>query len=220
MKTIQERIDSVIQLQRDFFASGATKDPEMRKNQLLKLKHVIQKYEKEISEALFLDLHKSPEESFLTEIQVVLSEIDYHIKHLTRWCKPRKVPFSLFTFPGQGRIIHEPYGHVLIIAPWNYPFQLLMSPLVGAISAGNCIILKPSPLSAHTSALMAKMISEYFPERYIALFEGDIPVNQALLSHPFDYIFFTGGPGFGKYVAGCAAAHLTPVTLELGGKSP
>ena len=220
MNTITERIDSVIKNQYAFFNTGATRDPEVRKAKLLKLKRMIQKHEKEICEALFLDLHKSPEESMLTEIQVVLSEIDYHLKHLSRWIKPRRVLSSLFTFPGKGYIHYEPYGVVLIIAPWNYPFQLLINPLIGALSAGNCVILKPSPQAAHTSALLAQLFAEYFTDRYIALFEGDIEVNQALLSHKFDYLFFTGGPVFGKYVAECAARTLTPTTLELGGKSP
>lgn len=220
MKNLTERIGTAVKQQKDFFASGATLDIEVRINKLNKLQKMILKHEKEICEALFLDLHKSPEESVFTEIQMILSEIKYHIRHLSRWNKPRRVPFSLFTLPGQGFVQYQPYGVVLIIAPWNYPFQLLMNPLIGAISAGNCAILKPSPQSAHTSTLMARLINEYFSDRYICLFEGDTEVNQTLLAQKFDYIFFTGGPGFGRYVAECAARTLTPVTLELGGKSP
>lgn len=220
MTHLTERIQATVKQQRDFFASGATLDIETRIDILKKLEKMILKHEQEICEALYLDLHKSPEESFLSEIQMVLSEIKYHIKHLARWTKPRRVPFSLLTFPGKGAIQYQPYGVVLIIAPWNYPFQLLINPLVGAISAGNCAVLKPSPQSVYTSRLLARLIKDYFSPRYISLFEGDTEVNQILLAQKYDYIFFTGGPGFGKYVAECAARTLTPITLELGGKSP
>ncbi|MEG0949902.1 MAG: aldehyde dehydrogenase [Bacteroidales bacterium] len=220
MQNITERIETTVKQQHDFFASGATLDIEVRRAKLAKLKKMVQKHEKEICEALFLDLHKSPEESMLTEIQVVLSEIDYHLKHLSRWMKPRQVSASRATFPGRSMIHYQPYGVVLIISPWNYPFQLLLNPLVGAIAAGNCAVLKPSPQSAHTATLLGRLFNEYFSDRYITLFEGDTEVNQILLAQKYDYIFFTGGPVFGKYVAECAARTLTPVTLELGGKSP
>ncbi|MEG2946265.1 MAG: aldehyde dehydrogenase family protein, partial [Bacteroidales bacterium] len=166
MQNITERIETTVKQQHDFFASGATLDIEVRRAKLAKLKKMVQKHEKEICEALFLDLHKSPEESMLTEIQVVLSEIDYHLKHLSRWMKPRQVSASRATFPGRSMIHYQPYGMVLIISPWNYPFQLLLNPLVGAIAAGNCAVLKPSPQSAHTATLLGRLFNEYFSDRY------------------------------------------------------
>lgn len=220
MHSLNERIDTVIQLQRDFFNSGLTLEYDFRMAQLERLEIMIKKNEKKICEALFLDLHKSANESFLTEIDMVLSEIRHVRKYLKYWMRPRPVAAQIATMPSRNRIVYEPYGIVLIIAPWNYPFQLLVNPLIGALAAGNTAILKPSPLSAHMSELMAKLFGEYFPERHIALFEGHSDVNQALLARKFDYIFFTGSVGFGKYVAMEAARQLTPVTLELGGKSP
>ncbi|MEG1615736.1 MAG: aldehyde dehydrogenase [Bacteroidales bacterium] len=220
MDALSEKITHVIKQQREFFHSGATLEYEFRHGQLLKLKQVIQKYEKQICEALFADLNKSAEESYITEISMVLSEIDYLSRNLKRLMRPKRVMTPLTAMPGTGKVIAEPYGCVLIIAPWNYPFQLLMNPLVGAMAAGNTAVLKPSPQSANTSSIINRIIKEAFSERYIALFEGDIEVNQDLLANRFDYIFFTGGLKFGSYVAECAAKFLTPVTLELGGKSP
>ena len=220
METPKEKIIQIIDQQRAFFQTQSTKNIEKRIAELQRLKELILLNEKRIAEALFQDLHKSHEESSLTEIALVISEINYHIKHLKKWSRPQRVKGALFTFPGQGYIQYEPYGVVLIIAPWNYPFQLLLSPLVGAMAAGNCVILKPSPQSAHTSSLLAELFEGAFAKRYISVIEGDKQTNQALLAQRFDYIFFTGGINFGRYVAECAARYLTPITLELGGKSP
>ncbi|MGL4292476.1 MAG: aldehyde dehydrogenase family protein [Bacteroidales bacterium] len=218
--TNAERIEQIVLSQRNFYNSGATQDYKERIIQLEKLEAMILVHETEICKALFEDLHKSANESRMTEISLVLSEIKYHKRHLKRWIKPQGVPFSLFSLLGKSYIQYQPLGITLIIAPWNYPVLLLLSPLIGAISAGNCVVLKPAPQAVNTSALLAKLINEYFPEKYIALFEGHSDINQILLAQPFDYIFFTGGAGFGQYVATTAAQRLIPYTLELGGKSP
>lgn len=220
MDSFNETLNHILEQQKLFFRSGTTKDYTFRYNQLTKLKQVIVKYEKQIAEALFLDLHKSHSESELTEIKYVLSEIDATLRNLRRWMRPRYVLGSVATFPSLSKVITEPYGQVLIISPWNYPFQLLVAPLIGAMAAGNVVVLKPSPQSFHTTEILQEIISEAFSDRYIALFKGDVKENQEILAHPFDYIFFTGGSRFGSYVASCAARYFTPLTLELGGKSP
>ena len=166
------------------------------------------------------DLEKSNFESYITEISLVLKEIDYHICHLKIWAKPEKRRLPLVLFPSRGKIIKEPYGVVLIIAPWNYPFQLLFNPLIAAISAGNCAVLKTSPYAPATAKVMETIIKESFPENYVTIIHGNREVNQLLLAQRFDYIFFTGSPTLGKVVMEAAAKNLTPVTLELGGKSP
>lgn len=209
-----------IQQQRDFFASNKTKEIQFRIQQLKKLKTVILANETEICDALYQDLHKSKEEAFLTEIGIVLSEIDYHIKKLKKWSKPHRVTSPLTLFPSSSKIIHEPLGLVLIIAPWNYPFQLLINPLVGAISAGCCAVLKPSYDTPAIEKVMQKMIAETFEPNYIQLVAGGIEVSNYLLSQRFDLIFFTGSPQVGKIVLKAASENLTPVVLELGGKSP
>ncbi len=206
--------------QREFFANCQTRDISFRLRQLKKLKTAILKREKAIADALWTDLHKSFEEAYLTEISIVLQEIDYHIRHLKRWAKPKRVRTPIHLLPSSSKIIFEPMGVTLIMAPWNYPFQLLMAPLVGAISAGNCAVLKPSPYTGNTAKLMAEMIAEVFDPEYIAVVQGDRTVNEQLLKQRFDMIFYTGSPAVGKVVMRAAAEHLTPVVLELGGKSP
>ncbi|MBW4677537.1 MAG: aldehyde dehydrogenase [Desmonostoc geniculatum HA4340-LM1] len=212
-------ISEIIQNQRDFFQTGKTKDVNFRIEQLQILKRAIIEHEQEIIQALRADLHKPEVETYLTEIAVV-KEIDYAIKHIKTWTKPKKAAVSLEFFSYSARIYPEPLGVVLIIGAWNYPFQLMISPLVGAIAAGNCAIIKPSEIASHTSGIVAKIITKYFQPAYIAVVEGGIEASQKLLAEKFDHIFFTGGTAVGKIVMAAAAKHLTPVTLELGGKSP
>lgn len=207
--------------QRQFFMSGETLPYAFRIEQLKKLKELITKNEAEIIHALQQDLHKPAMEAVLQEILMVVEEIHFAIKNLKKWMKPQKVstPFPEL-WPGKSEIHYEPYGNVLIIGPWNYPFLLIMSPLVGAISAGNCITIKPSELAEHTQNFITKLITENFPAHYIQVIPGDSQVSQALLTEKWDTIFFTGGTNIGRMVMEAAAKHLTPVTLELGGKSP
>ena len=187
---------------------------------LQRLEKAIKKQEKEIQEALHLDLHKSPMESYMTEIGMTLAEITFVKKHLKSWAKDQKILTPIAQFPARSFIKSEPYGVALIMSPWNYPFLLCMDPLIGAIAAGNCCILKPSNYSPKTSAMISKLIRECFVEEYVTVVEGGREENAALLEERFDYIFFTGGVTVGKLVMEKAARHLTPVTLELGGKSP
>ncbi|WP_445636097.1 Aldehyde dehydrogenase [Nostoc sp. DSM 114161] len=219
INTELSNISEIIQHQREFFQTGKTKDINFRIEQLQKLKQAIIEHEQEIIEALQADLHKPVVETYLTEIAVI-KEIDYAIKHIKTWTKPKKAPVSLEFFSYSARIYPEPVGVVLIISPWNYPFQLAISPLVGAIAAGNCAIIKPSEIASHTSSIVAKIITKYFHQDYIAVVEGGVEASQKLLAEKFDRIFFTGGTAVGKIVMEAAAKHLTPVTLELGGKSP
>lgn len=213
-------ISAIVNKQRDFFATGQTLDLSFRVEQLRRLKSCIKSRQEEIFAALKKDLNKAPYESYATEVGLVLEEISFALKHLPQWVRPRKVKTPLVSFPGQSYIYPQPYGVALIMSPWNYPFMLTLVPLVGALAAGNCAVLKPSAYAAHTSALLAKLFRENFPEEYIAVIEGGREANQALLQQKFDYIFFTGSIGVGKTVMHAAAEHLTPVTLELGGKSP
>lgn len=205
---------------RTYYEQGNTRSVDFRLEQLKRLKKAIKAYEEKIERALWEDLHKSAYESYLTEISLVLQELEVHIRHLRRWIRPRKVSTPLHLIGSKSRIICEPLGVVLIIAPWNYPFQLLMSPLVGALAAGNCVVLKPSPYASGVAAVLSDLISEIFDSSYITVVQGGREVNQALLAERFDYIFFTGSPQLGKVVMKAAAENLTPVTLELGGKSP
>lgn len=215
-----ERIEELIKKQRAFFSKNNTKDVSFRLKNLLKFRAGIRKYENKITDALWTDLHKSYEEAYLTEISIVTAEIDTHIKHIRKWASPKRVITPLHVLPSSSSIIHEPLGLALIIAPWNYPFQLLMNPLVGAISAGCCAILKPSPYTPTVATVMEEMIKEVFPENYIAVVQGGRNVNSMLLEKRFDMIFFTGSPMLGKIVMKAASQHLTPLVLELGGKSP
>lgn len=191
-----------------------------RINYLNKLKLSILKHEAEIKHALYLDLGKSGQESYATEIGIVLSEISLFLKKLKTWMKPLKVRGVLTTFPSKSYVYSEPYGKVLIIGPWNYPFQLIMMPLVGAIGAGNTAVIKPSEFAVHTENILIKIIGEVFPLNIVKIESGDHTVSSELLKQRFDYIFFTGSEKVGKIVMEAASKHLTPVTLELGGKSP
>ncbi len=217
---IKTDILDTINKQREFFLSGATLDIGFRKQQMKKLKAAIEKHEKDIIRALYQDLHKDYFEAYATEIGFVYEEISLMLKKLSRWAKPKRVRTPLTGFAGKSYILYEPYGNALIISPWNYPFQLTFTPLVGAIAAGNTVILKPSPYSQHTSQVMANIIKETFDPSYVALFQGHRDVNQFLLEQKFDFIFFTGSPNTGKVVMSYAAKNLTPLILELGGKSP
>lgn len=205
---------------REFFDKGMTREVACRIGRLRALRRAITGQMEEINAALWSDLRKSGGEAYLTEIGMVLGEIDYHVKHLRRWVKPRRLATPLAFWPSKSRIMYEPYGVVLIIAPWNYPFQLLLEPLIGAISAGNCVVLKPSPFAPATAEVIKKIVAAVFEPGHVAVFDGEGDVVEQLLKERFDYIFFTGGPRFGQHVMEMAAKHLTPVTLELGGKSP
>jgi aldehyde dehydrogenase (NAD+) len=209
-----------IENQRDFFSSNKTKDISFRLEQLRKLKKAIQINQQKIEDALWKDLHKSPEESYLTEISIVTGEIDNHIKHLKKWAKPKRVSTPLYMLPSSSKIIYEPLGLSLIVAPWNYPFQLLFNSLVGSISAGGCSILKPSPDAPEIARVMQDIIEDTYDSNYIAVVQGGRETNTILFNERFDIIFFTGSPNVGKVVMKAASQHLTPVVLELGGKSP
>lgn len=214
--TIQE----IRQRQRDFFRSGQTLDIAFRKRQLMGLRDSIREHEEELLRALEQDLGKSEFEAFSNEIGLVYSEIRHALKNLKRWSKARKIGIELYLRPGTGRIFPEPYGSALIIGPWNYPMQLLFLPAVGAIAAGNCIVLKPSELASHTAEVSRKIIESAFPPEYGAIVQGGPEVSRELIDQNFDYLFFTGSVGVGKKVMEAASVHLTPLTLELGGKSP
>jgi len=214
-------VSAILQSQRDFFFTHKTKDPEFRLEQLKILRKAILKYEDRLYEAFWKDLRKSKFETYETEIGLVLEEINRHIRKLHSWAKPLKVPTNqLLHFPSGSRIWKEPYGLVMIMAPWNYPFQLLINPLAGAISAGNCVALKPSELTPGIAGVMEEMIAEFFEPRYISLFNGPMELSQVLLRQKWDLIFFTGSPAVGRIVMESAAGNLCPVVLELGGKSP
>lgn len=211
--------EKIIQ-QRKFFDSGITRNIEWRKQKLIALYKAIKNYETEIFAALKVDLNKSSAEAFSTEVGLILEEITFALKHLSKWAKVRKVPSALLSFPSSSRVYYEPYGVVLILSPWNYPIQLSLMPLVGAIAAGNCAIIKPAEDSAASSNVLYKIIKSCFEAEYVDVIEGDKTVSESLLKEKFDYIFFTGSPNVGKIVMKAAAENLTPVTLELGGKSP
>lgn len=213
-------IEKIVKCQRKFFASGQTKDYLFRIKQLKKLAECIHKYEQEIYEALYRDLNKAPFECYATEIGIVLDEIRYLQKHLRAFMRPEYVRTPLTQFPAKSVCISEPYGVVLVMAPWNYPFQLSLCPVAGALAAGNCAVIKPSAYAPHTAKVIAKMLQENFPAHLVCVVQGGREENTELLQQKFDYIFFTGGVTVGKLVMEAAAKNLTPVTLELGGKSP
>ncbi len=206
----------------DFYKTGATKSYEFRKKQLEKLRDVVVSNEQEIYKALYKDLRKSPEECWITENGFLLAEINHAIKELDSWMKPRKVATNLMNLPSRSYIYAEPLGVVLIISPWNYPFQLLLAPLVGAMAAGNCVVLKSSEFAPATAALMQKMISETFDETYISITQEDgaTIIPAMMKSFIFDHVFYTGSTQVGRIIYEMAAKNLVPVTLELGGKSP
>ena len=213
-------IEQLVAAQRQFFASGRTLELAFRKQSLVALKKAILAHEAEINAALMADLGKSATETYMCETGMTLSELSYMLRHLGRFAKKRRVLTPLAQFPSSSFTVREPYGVALIMAPWNYPFMLLMEPLIGALAAGNCCILKPSAYAPATSKVMAQIVAACFPPEYVALVEGGRAENQALLHQRFDYIFFTGGVTVGREVMRAASETLTPVTLELGGKSP
>lgn len=219
MNTI-ESINNIVSQQREFFLTNETKSIDFRLKQLKRLKSAVEKYTDDIYDALWKDLHKCREEAFLTEINIVLTEINDHINNIKKWSKPKKVKTPLYLMPSKSYVMYEPFGVALIIAPWNYPFNLMFTPLVGAISSGCCAVLKPSPYSKNTSDVMQKIIDETFDKKYITMVQGHRDVNQALLAQKFDFIFYTGSPDMGRVVMEAASKNLTPVVLELGGKSP
>ncbi|AUO10266.1 aldehyde dehydrogenase [Priestia megaterium] len=206
--------------QLSFFNSGKTKEVAFRIETLKKLRELVVRHEDDILKAVKADLNKPEMEAKRAEVGLVLSEIDFAVENLSEWAAPKEVETPSTHAGAKSYIYQDPYGLALVIAPWNYPFQLAVSPVVGAIAAGNCVVLKPSELTPHTSSLLAKMFNENFPEEYLTVVEGEVETSTALLKENFDYIFFTGSTMVGKIVAEAAAKHLTPVTLELGGKSP
>ncbi len=213
-------IESIIETQRKYFDDGKTLDVRTRLSYLKALKKAIVANESKIAAALKTDLGKSPSESYMTEIGMVLEDLSCHIKHLKKWAKPKRRRSPLAQFPSKSYILPSPYGNTLIISPWNYPFLLSMQPLVGAIGAGNTALLKPSRASAATSAVMKELIESVFPQGLAACVYGTDGINDEILTYKFDYVFFTGGKDVGKKVYEAASKNLTPVTLELGGKSP
>ena len=213
-------IKKITEAQRRYFASNATLPRKFRKEQLKKLQKALKEWEKPLCEALWTDLHKSAEEAIMTELSIVNGEIRNHLSHLRCWMKSRSVGTPLKMMPSRSCVVCEPLGNALIISPWNYPVQLLLNPLVGAISAGCTAILKPSPYVPNVSRVIGEMITATFDTQYIAVVQGNRDVNSALLEEHFDIIFFTGSPSLGRKVMSAAAKNLTPVVLELGGKSP
>ena len=213
-------IKQKVRNQREFFNTGKTKDLSFRLSQLKKLKRAVLDNEEEILEALKKDLNKDAFDAYTTEIGMVLEEVNYLIKNLPKWVRKRRVRSSIANFLSRSYIYPEPYGVTLIMSPWNYPFQLSIAPLTGSIAAGNCAVVKPSAYSRHTSEVVRNLIRDNFDENYITVIEGGRETNTGLLKEKFDYIFFTGSVAVGKIVMEAASKHLTPVTLELGGKSP
>jgi aldehyde dehydrogenase (NAD+) len=210
----------ILQRQRAFFAEGHTLDVDFRKEQLRRLLSSMQEHEQEIIDAMYADFRKPAFETYTTEVGFVEKELRMVLKNLSRWTRPKAVRETLLNFPARSYIYSQPFGVALIIGPWNYPLQLVLNPLIGALAAGNCIIIKPSELTPATSAVIAKLVAKTFDPRLVAVVQGGVPTTQHLLAQRFDYIFFTGSTQVGRVVMKAAAEHLTPVTLELGGKSP
>jgi len=214
-------IGEIYAAQQAFFESGQTLPLSFRKTQLKKLKQGIKKYENAILDALYADMRKHPMEAYGSEVGFAYTEIDHILSSLRDWMRPQEVSSPLEHYPSHSKVIRSPLGLTLIIAPWNYPFNLLMGPLAGAIAGGNCAILKPSELAPHTAAVMEQLIRDTFDPAYITLLQGDgSQVIPELMTYRFDHVFFTGSIPVGKKILEMAAPHLTPVTLELGGKSP
>lgn len=213
-------INKIFKQQKQFHSKGKTLSYQFRIGALNRLEKILRIHEADIQEALGLDLNKSDFESYMTEIGFVYQEIRDMRRHLKGWMKGKYRRMPLSHFPSVGKSVAEPYGVVLVMSPWNYPFGLAMTPIIGAIAAGNCVIIKPSEYSTNVSQVISTVIGEAFPPYYIAAIQGDSVVGDQLLNLPFDYIFFTGGEAVGKIVLTKAAKHMTPVTLELGGKSP
>ena len=213
------QLNHVVHTQRKFFETSKTKSPAFRKKQLKKLAEAIQEYQPLIYDALKKDLNKSEYESYLTEISIVMQEIKTAMKHIDKWCRPAAKKSSLAVMPNKSFTMYEPYGVTLILSPWNYPFQLAIAPLVGAIAAGNCVVVKTSRSSEHVSKVIYDMLNKTFASHYIYAVEADISYDK-ILNEKYDYIFFTGSARVGRIVMRAASEHLTPVSLELGGKSP
>lgn len=213
-------VAAVLQRQKDCFESGVTRELSYRRKALVSLRDAIRAHEDDIFDALYQDLGKSRYEAYATELGIVYEEIRYMLKHLEQMAKPKRAGSGIANFPSRSRIYQEPYGSVLIMAPWNYPLQLALTPLAGALAAGNCAVVKPSAYAPHVSEVIKGLLSETFSEAYVYTVVGGRQANQDLLAQHFDYIFFTGGKAVGRQVMAAAAKHLTPVTLELGGKSP
>lgn len=218
--TSRERIAEICGAQKEYFRSGATLDIAFRKEMLKKLLSAMEKWETRLADALWTDLHKSYEEAYLTELSIVKGEIRTHIRNIDRWARRKKVRTPLKLFPSRTHLVKEPLGCSLIISPWNYPVQLLINPLIGAISAGCTAVLKPSPYVPNVSRAIEEMIADTFNGQYVSVVQGNRDVNTALLDQRWDLIFFTGSPSLGKTVMAAASRNLTPVILELGGKSP
>ena len=216
----ETEIKSILEKQKAFRKTFVLQNIEYRKNALIKLKSAIVKYEKEILDALYKDLHKSSFEAYTTEVGYTLSSISNAVKNINKWAKPERVSVPLHLLPAKEYIYSEPYGTVLIIGPFHYPCQLIVEPLIGAIAAGNTAVIKPSELSPNTSSVLHRIISETFNEEYICCIEGGVETNICITNSKFDYIFFTGSVNVGREVMKAAANNLIPVTLELGGKSP
>lgn len=214
------QVNDILKIHNNFYDTGNTKSIEFRVEQLKRLRTSILENETLIIEALYKDLHKSEFEAYATEIGFSLGSISSFIKKLKKWAKPKKVRTPIVHFCSKSYVYSEPYGTVLIIGPFNYPFQLIIEPLIGAIAAGNCAVLKPSEFTPNVSKVLVKVITQAFSPEYVRVVEGERELTSELINAPFDYIFFTGSVGVGKIVMEAAAKHLVPVTLELGGKSP
>ena len=219
MEDINIRLDELLQKQKDYFRTGETRDIEFRISKLKRLKKAIKIYEQKVLEVLRKDLGKPEQESFFSEVGGIYASIDLFVKNIAKWTKARAVNTPIVQY-GESYIEYEPYGSVLIIVPFNYPFQLAMEPLIGAIASGNTVVVKPSELAPETEKVISDIIREAFDESYVASVCGGVDVITKLLSLRFDYIFFTGSVRIGKIVMEAASKNLTPVTLELGGKSP
>ncbi len=213
-------IDQILENQQKFFNQKQTLSISFRKQSLLRLKKSILAHENQIIDALYKDLKKPKFEAYSSEIAVVLQELDYFIKNIYKLSKPKRVNASIINFPSRDYIYKDPYGKILIIAPWNYPFQLSINPLMAAVAAGNCVVCKPSEISENSAPIIAKIIAEAFDPEHVKVVLGGIDTSQELLQNKWDYIFFTGSTLVGKIVMKAAAEQLCPVTLELGGKSP
>ena len=218
--TEASEIPKLVAKQREAFESGRTRPIEWRRQQLHRMKAMLEEREADFLDALAADLGKPRLEGWASDIAIVINEIEHALRHLASWMKPERVWTPLPQRPGRATVRPEPFGVALVIAPWNYPVHLLLLPMVGALAAGNSVVGKPSEVSAHTSATLARLVPEYLDPDGVAIVEGGVTETQALLAERFDYVFYTGNGRVGRIVMEAAAEHLTPVTLELGGKSP
>lgn len=218
--TDEATLNRLVEAQRAFFRTNATKQVDFRINALKILRKVLKQNEERLMKALWEDLRKSPFESYETELGMVYHEITHMLRHIRHWAEPERKTVPLPLWPSSGKVHWEPYGVSLVVTPWNYPVLIALSPVIGSITAGNCTVLKVSPYSTATSRVIAEMIAHNFPPEYITVVQGGREVNKILFDMRFDYIFFTGSPKLGKVVMEAASRHLTPLTLELGGKSP